>query len=366
MLDESNSIEYDIELNESTNEKKYIIKGIVSTPGERNKNGRIYPLQIWENNVKQYQNEIKRNTYNTLSEWEHPPRSTVDPMKAVAKCRKLEMTEDNKVYGEFVILNNNTPETNQIKALIDEGLPIGVSTRGVGRLGKNNIVEEYRLICTDLVASPSDKNANLKGLTESQKLFTEDWILKDKDFIITENNEIICDEHGCTLTESNKTNFNFTELLNSFNKYIAEEKEENEIEKFIEGLMRPGSYKSGESEVYFVTALDAGNDKFYSVYTKAETPEDALKTAQGLKKNVNWDAIKLSKRGADGKKLDKLLVMENVSESIELIQNETTSLKESLNLISDNILDENIKKEFITKTNELLNLLDINKDMIGL
>lgn len=191
--DMSTSIKGSVELNESSNEKVYIIKGIFSSPGLKNRNGRTYPQDIWESNVKRYQEEIKNNTVNTLAELEHPPRSTVNPWEAVAKTRLLEM-RDGKVYGEMEILNNNSEKTNQLKALIEAGVSIGVSTRGVGRLGKGQIVEEYQLITTDIVANPSDYGANLEGFTESMILESEEFSIKD--------GKVVCTPEGCSIVES--------------------------------------------------------------------------------------------------------------------------------------------------------------------
>jgi len=192
--DNFNELNYEVEMNESTGSKSYVIKGVFSTPEMRNRNGRIYGKQLWEDNVKNYQNELKKNTDNTLMEAEHPPRSTVDKWKAVAKIRSLEMKPDGKVYGEAVILNNNSAESNQIKALIEAGVPIGVSSRGVGKLGKGNIVEEFKLITYDIVSSPSDYNALTQG-------FNESMILEGKEFKVTEDGRVICDESGCRIQE---------------------------------------------------------------------------------------------------------------------------------------------------------------------
>lgn len=190
MVDMSTDIQGVIELNESTGDKTYVIKGTVSSPGKKNRNGRIYPQELWESNVARYQDEIKHNTINTLCELEHPARSTVNPWEAVAKTRLLEM-RDGIVYGEMEILNNNAKETNQLKALIEAGVKIGVSTRGVGRLGKGSIVEEFQLITTDIVANPSDYGANLEG-------FTESMIVESQDYSIDEG-KVICTPAGCTL-----------------------------------------------------------------------------------------------------------------------------------------------------------------------
>jgi len=145
--------------------KNYYIKGIFSTPDKKNRNGRIYPAKIWEEQVARYQNEIKNVTVNSFGENEHPARTTVDKMKAVMRIVELKM-EDGVVKGKAKILNNNSPETNQIKALIDEGMKIGVSSRGVGSV-KGGIVENFQLVTYDIVTDPSDYNANLSGITES-------------------------------------------------------------------------------------------------------------------------------------------------------------------------------------------------------
>lgn len=169
LIDEALIVESVIteEVNESTGkkEKNYYIEGVFSTPGQKNRNGRIYPLSLWEREVTKYQNEIKNNSINTLGEWEHPARSQVDPIQAVIKIIELKV-EDGLVKGKAKILNDNSEKTNKLKALIDEGMKIGVSSRGTGSV-KGDIVENFSLTTYDAVSSPSDYNANLVGLCES-------------------------------------------------------------------------------------------------------------------------------------------------------------------------------------------------------
>ncbi len=169
------------ELNESTGKssKTYYLTGTFSTIGEKNRNGRIYPKHIWETEVSKYQNEISGNSINTLMEWEHPERSFVDPLSAVSKIVSLTI-EGNKVIGKAKLLNNE--KANQLKNLIDEGISIGVSSRGVGSVGKNGMVETFKLITYDCVAQPSDFNANTTGITESIQdgiLLTEEYDIVD-------------------------------------------------------------------------------------------------------------------------------------------------------------------------------------------
>lgn len=206
------------ELNEATGkpEKSYYIQGIFSTPGQQNRNGRIYPLHLWEKEVEKYQNEIKNNTLNTLGEWEHPSRTNIDPLKAVIKMVEVKM-ENGIVWGKAKILNNNSHETNQLKALINEGMKIGVSSRGVGNV-KNGIVESFNLITWDAVASPSDYNSNLDGLTES---LNERLNLENKEFIINEHGNIeeiqMCSESACHMFKKEEiqeaTKQKFKEIL---------------------------------------------------------------------------------------------------------------------------------------------------------
>ena len=202
IVDEASFIKAEVieALHESSGKtvKNYYLHGIFSTPDKQNRNGRIYPTSIWEKEVKNYQKEIEGNTVNTLGEIDHPPRQNVDPLKAAIKIVELKM-ENGMVMGRAKILNNNSPETNQLKALIDEGMSIGVSSRGVGKV-TNGIVEDFKLITYDCVSFPSDYNANLAGLTESLN-----ESIGQKNFEVTEDgaiNEVqICTESACHMFE---------------------------------------------------------------------------------------------------------------------------------------------------------------------
>ena len=158
---ETPETEVEVSLNESGEQrKKYKIKGVFSTIGERNKNGRIYPRHLWESAVAKYQDTLKSGSFNRLMEWEHPPRNTVDPMQAIAAIDKL-FIEGNKVMGEATILDNE--KGNQLKTLIDNGIKIAVSSRGTGKVGAGGIVEKFDLITYDCVLLNSDKNAVMDG-----------------------------------------------------------------------------------------------------------------------------------------------------------------------------------------------------------
>lgn len=175
------------EINEATgkSEKKYKIRGVFSTIGEKNRNGRTYPRPLWERNVAEYQNEIKSGSINTLMEYEHPARTEVDPMKAVSKITKL-WIEGQYVMGEAVLLDN--PQANQLKSLVDNDVKISVSSRGVGSV-KNGIVESFKLITYDVVPNPSDYNATMNGMCEAHRLC--EGIVQDKTYEIDKFGNII-------------------------------------------------------------------------------------------------------------------------------------------------------------------------------
>lgn len=154
-------------VNEATGQKKkeYFLTGVFSTAGVKNGNGRVYPREIWEREVALYQSKIEESHIHTLGEWEHPARADVDPMKAVIKITELKLDGDY-VYGKAKVLDN--PEGERLKVLIDEGIKIDISSRGVGSVGKNGVVEEFKLITYDLVSKASNPGSHLTGIVEGQ------------------------------------------------------------------------------------------------------------------------------------------------------------------------------------------------------
>ena len=198
-IDSKSELEVTEQVNEATGntEKKYKIKGIFSTIGEKNRNGRIYPRPIWESEISNYQENFENGSINTLMEWEHPSRTNVDPMQAVAKIESLKI-EGNYVIGEAVLLNNE--KAQQLKSLIDNGIKISVSSRGVGNV-KNGIVEDFKLITYDLVSDPSDYNATMNGVCESYQL--NEGVVQGKQFKYdTDGNIVEVSEKDLSLYET--------------------------------------------------------------------------------------------------------------------------------------------------------------------
>lgn len=174
-------LEYDKnKVNESRleNDGKIILKGVLQRCDTINQNGRIYPRSILEREILNYQKFIKEN--RSLGECDHPDSSVIELKNASHIVREARM-EGDCVYGTVEILD--TPAGQIIQSLINSGVTLGISSRGVGstrREGNNQIVQDdYQLICFDMVSEPSTPGAFMmsegKNITRSDldKHFTE-------------------------------------------------------------------------------------------------------------------------------------------------------------------------------------------------
>lgn len=274
LIEDASELQYEIveELNESTGktEKNYYIKGIFSTPDTKNRNGRIYSRSLWENAIQKWHKRVQENPKFALGELEHPSRFEPDPMKAVMKIVELKL-EDGYVKGKAKILNNNAnPQIAQIKTLIDEGLKIGVSSRGSGRL-KGSMVEEFELSCYDIVASPSDYNAMLSGIKESI----------EKPLIYESTRDTwVCDENGCKfISESTET---------------SENEECDVAEKILESLQKVQETKKvyTEKELKAMLILGLIDESEYKKLKDQEKKDCDKKVLDALKNKEEVDSTK--------------------------------------------------------------------------
>lgn len=142
------------------------IKGVFGRCNEKNNNGRIYPTNVLEGQLQKVQPLIEER--RLCGELDHPQNDTVKLSNASHLITKLEM-KGNELIGEAEILK--TPAGLTAKALVEGGVKIGISSRGMGTLSEdakgNKIVnEDFRLVTFDLVADPSTRGA-FPGLSES-------------------------------------------------------------------------------------------------------------------------------------------------------------------------------------------------------
>ena len=135
-----------------------IMKGILQKSETLNQNGRVYPQVILEREIRNYQKFIKEN--RALGELDHPDSSVVELKNASHMIKEAHM-EGNIVYGTVEILN--TPSGKILQSLVESGVTLGISSRGVGSTksqGNMQIVQDdFQLICWDFVSEPSTPGA---------------------------------------------------------------------------------------------------------------------------------------------------------------------------------------------------------------
>lgn len=137
---------------------KIMLSGIIQRANTLNQNGRVYPKPILEREIMNYQKMIREN--RALGECDHPDSSVVE-LKNVSHIVREAYMKGDDVYGRIEILD--TPSGKIIQSLIESGVTLGISSRGVGSTvskGGNQVVQDdFQLICFDMVSEPSTPGA---------------------------------------------------------------------------------------------------------------------------------------------------------------------------------------------------------------
>ena len=146
--------------------KKYSIEGVFMQAETKNRNGRIYPKQIMENAVSKYVTE-QVSKGRAVGELNHPEGPTVNLDKVSHKIESLDW-KGNDVVGKATILE--TPMGMIVRGLLDGGINLGVSTRGMGSLERGNnamiVKDDFLLNAVDIVQDPSAPSAFVNGVME--------------------------------------------------------------------------------------------------------------------------------------------------------------------------------------------------------
>jgi len=168
-------------LTENANgEKQHFIEGVFMQAEQKNKNGRVYPKQILAKEAQRYVTEYV-NKNRALGELNHPTGPSVNLDRVSHKITWL-YENNNDFYGKAKILD--TPCGQIVKNLMNEGIKLGVSTRGMGSLEKkgsvNVVKEDFMLAAIDIVADPSAPNAFVNGIMEGREWIWDNGILKEQ------------------------------------------------------------------------------------------------------------------------------------------------------------------------------------------
>lgn len=140
------------------NAGKILMKGILQKADTLNQNGRIYPMSVLEREVRNYQKFIAEN--RALGELDHPDSSVVN-LKNVSHVVREAYLEKGVVFGTVELLD--TPSGKILQSLVESGVKLGISSRGVGSTKKQGdyhvVQDDFQLICWDYVSEPSTPGA---------------------------------------------------------------------------------------------------------------------------------------------------------------------------------------------------------------
>ena len=167
---------------DNNGEKTHYIQGVFLQGEIKNRNGRVYPIDILEREVSRYTTEnISKN--RALGELGHPEGPTVNLDRASHKIESL-VREGNNYIGKAKLLD--TPMGQIAKSLLDEGVSLGVSSRGVGSRremgGANYVRDDYQLAtAADIVADPSAPDAFVEGIMEGKEWVWDNGLLKEQE-----------------------------------------------------------------------------------------------------------------------------------------------------------------------------------------
>ena len=160
--------------------KKLYIEGVFLQSELKNRNGRMYPFSVLEKEVNRYNEEYVK-TSRALGELGHPDGPTVNLDRVSHRITSL-TAEGNNFIGRAQILD--TPMGKIAKSLLDEGVKLGVSSRGMGSIDKRedcNVVMDDFMLATaaDIVADPSAPDAFVNGIMEGKEWAWDNGILKE-------------------------------------------------------------------------------------------------------------------------------------------------------------------------------------------
>ena len=152
-------------------EKGYVIEGVFMQADKKNRNGRVYEKPILESAVKKYVDE-QVSQGRAVGELNHPEGPTVNLDKVSHKITELKF-QGSDVYGKASILK--TPMGQIVEGLLEGGVKLGVSSRGMGTLanrgGAMYVKDDFMLASVDIVQDPSAPSAFVNGVMEGV-----DWI----------------------------------------------------------------------------------------------------------------------------------------------------------------------------------------------
>jgi len=169
-----------------------LVEGILATAEVKNGNGRYYSKELWEREIGKYLPLVKEN--RAMGELDHPDSSVINLKNVSHNISDMWWDGDN-VMGKIEILP--TPAGNILKALIESGITVGVSSRGMGSLKQMGEVmevqDDFELLCWDFVSTPSNPDSFMHLVRENKEFKSQDKY-KEVNGIL---GEILCSHGFC-------------------------------------------------------------------------------------------------------------------------------------------------------------------------
>ena len=173
-----------------------MVEGILATAEVKNGNGRYYPKSIWKREIDKYMDSVRNN--RATGELDHP-ESTIINLKNVSHNIKDIWWDGDYIMGKIEILP--TPSGNILKALIDSGIQVGVSSRGMGsvkQIGETlEVQDDFELLCWDFVSTPSNPGSWMHQSRLNESL--GNGSLKDYSKANEIIRELLCSFGECTI-----------------------------------------------------------------------------------------------------------------------------------------------------------------------
>lgn len=161
--------------------KNYFIEGVFMQSNKKNKNGRVYEKKVLEKAVEKYVTEqVKQG--RAVGELNHPEGPTVNLDKVSHKINDLHF-QGNDVVGKASILK--TPMGQIVEGLLEGGVKLGVSSRGMGSLVQKNgaqyVGDDFMLSTIDIVQDPSAPSAFVNGVMEGVEWVWDNGLIRQRD-----------------------------------------------------------------------------------------------------------------------------------------------------------------------------------------
>lgn len=165
---------------ENNGVKNHYIKGVFMQGNLKNRNGRVYPMEVLQKEVARYNKEYidRKRAFGELG---HPAGPTINLDRVSHMIQELKQ-DGNNFVGKAKIMD--TPMGNIVKNLMNEGATIGVSSRGMGSLKERNGIAEvqndfFLATAADIVADPSAPDAFVEGIMEGKEWIWDNGIIRE-------------------------------------------------------------------------------------------------------------------------------------------------------------------------------------------